>query len=616
MQSLPKPPRHSLSTETPPNAAEEQERTGARPCGALRVGRYEVNSRIAAGGMATVHIGRLLGAVGFARIVAIKRLLPQFAADREFETMFVEEARLAARIQHPNVVSTLDVVASDGELLLVMEYVTGESLASLMPHARAAKPVPQPIAVGVICDALHGLHAAHEAKDRNGQPLGIVHRDVSPQNIMVGVDGVARVLDFGIAKAADSVHTTREGTVRGKLAYMAPEQLFGHALTRQIDLYAVGVVLWELLVGERLFPGSTRPELLRKVEGQLPRPSDRAPTYVPPALDGIVMRALATAAEDRFASAREMASQLESTCELATRSAIAEWVESIASASLAARAAVVASMESSAYSSPPSLSARPVMIPSTQEPSASPPPAPPLGGGPPRVLPLGGSPPRALPLGMAPPPVPPPGSGSTRVLVPGSGSPRILPPPPVPPLAAPRSPTASGSTRRPVLLAVGAGAALLLAGAAAGALLFDHSAPAIAPAQSAKIASAVAPTQSAKMQASTNPTERLNTAAGASASANAKKTPKQLVDPAGDRAETAELNGGAPEAKGAANSGLTPAPADSLGAKPIKTTATAPPRRSDKQSRAKRVSNAKAAHCSPPYSVDSHGRRHYKSECF
>ena len=197
------------------------------------VGRYALYAEIAAGGMATVHFGRLLGPVGFSRTVAIKRLHPQFAKDPEFVSMFLDEARLAARIRHPNVVPTLDVVATDGELFLVMDYVPGESIARLSRVLRERQEtLPIRILSATIAGVLHGLHATHEAKDERGHPLGIVHRDVSPQNVLVGTDGVPRVLDFGVAKAAGRVQTTREGQIKGKLSYMPPEQL-GAAVSRQ-----------------------------------------------------------------------------------------------------------------------------------------------------------------------------------------------------------------------------------------------------------------------------------------------------------------------------------------------------------------------------------------------
>src|SRR6478736_1694730 len=189
---------------------------GVQSRGPSRVaGRYALYGEIAAGGMATVHIGRLLGPVGFARTVAIKRLHPHYAKDPEFVSMFLDEARLAARIRHPNVVPTLDVVALDGELFLVMEYVQGESFARLVREARRARlDVPPEVISAIVVGALNGLHAAHEATSERGEPLNIVHRDVTPQNILVGSDGVARLLDFGVAKAAGSLHaTTRDGQI-------------------------------------------------------------------------------------------------------------------------------------------------------------------------------------------------------------------------------------------------------------------------------------------------------------------------------------------------------------------------------------------------------------------
>jgi serine/threonine-protein kinase len=218
------------------------------------VGRYVLHGEIASGGMATVHFGRLVGPAGFARPVAIKRLRPQFASDPEFVKMFLDEARLAARIAHPNVVPTLDVVDADDEVFLVMEYVQGVTLAQL---ARAAKrcglPIPPSIAVAIVVGILQGLHAAHVARDDLGERLDLVHRDVSPQNALVGADGVTRLLDFGIAKASGRLQTTRDGQLKGKLSYMAPEQVRNEPTTPRTDIYAASVVLWELLTGQRLF---------------------------------------------------------------------------------------------------------------------------------------------------------------------------------------------------------------------------------------------------------------------------------------------------------------------------------------------------------------------------
>src|SRR5580700_11191148 len=228
----------------------------------LTVGRYALHHEIASGGMATVHIGRLLGPVGFARTVAIKRLHPHLARNPEFVAMFLDEARLAARIRHPNVVSTLDVVATEGELFVVMEYVPGDSLARLLFAAKErSERVPLSVAASIMVDMLHGLHAAHEASDERGQPLNLVHRDVSPHNVLVGTDGAAHLIDFGVAKATGRAQVTREGQLKGKLAYMAPEQLGGSPVDRRADVFGASVVLWEMLTGQRLFDGADEGEI-------------------------------------------------------------------------------------------------------------------------------------------------------------------------------------------------------------------------------------------------------------------------------------------------------------------------------------------------------------------
>jgi serine/threonine protein kinase len=309
------------------------------------VGRYALFDEIAAGGMATVHLGRLLGPVGFARTVAIKRLHPHFAKDPEFVSMFLDEARLAARISHPNVVPTLDVVATEGELFLVMEYVRGESLARLIRIAAADKaPIPPPVVATLMIGVLHGLHAAHEAKNERGIPLGIVHRDVSPHNILVGIDGVARVLDFGVAKAIGRIQTTREGQVKGKLSYMAPEQTHGRA-DRTSDVYAASVVMWEALTGKRLFGGENDAEILRRVlDGRVVPPSRHA-VDIPRALDAITLKALSTDPSKRFATAREMAVALEDVMQVVSTSKIARWVETTAAQTLTDRDKRIALIE-------------------------------------------------------------------------------------------------------------------------------------------------------------------------------------------------------------------------------------------------------------------------------
>lgn len=311
------------------------------------VGRYVLYGELAAGGMATVHFGRLSGPVGFSRTVAIKRLHPQFAKDPEFVTMFLDEARLCGRIRHPNVVPTLDVVTTAGEIFIVMEYVSGEALSKLLKSAwQKGIQIPPRIAATILSSVLHGLHAAHQTKDEHGRELGIVHRDVSPQNILVGADGVARVLDFGVAKAAGRTQTTRDGQVKGKIAYMPPEQLSGGQVTRQSDIYAASVVLWEAVAGRRLFDGETEAiVLVRAIEGKVDPPSTYRPELTPEA-DRVILKGLAREPADRFATAREMAMAIEQTIGLASPSEVGEWVELVAADEIGRRAARIAEIES------------------------------------------------------------------------------------------------------------------------------------------------------------------------------------------------------------------------------------------------------------------------------
>jgi serine/threonine protein kinase len=301
--------------------------------------------------MATVHFGRLLGEAGFARTVAIKRLHPHLAEDPAFCASIIDEARLAARIHHPNVVQTLDVVAHEKELLLVMEYVRGESLAQAMQAVVArGERVPVPIVSAIAIGALAGLHAAHEATSDFGKPLGIVHRDVSPQNILIGTDGLPRLIDFGVAKAAGRLQTTREGVVKGKFAYMAPEQLAARLVTRTADVYAMGVVVWEMLACRRLIDSEDEAAMMGSL---LAGPREPPSLYAPglsPALDALVMKALAPEASDRFSSAGEMAEALASIAPPALAAELGAWCADVAKESLAKRAAAVAEIESGAAS--------------------------------------------------------------------------------------------------------------------------------------------------------------------------------------------------------------------------------------------------------------------------
>jgi serine/threonine-protein kinase len=289
--------------------------------------RYELLGELASGGMATVYLARMRRMMGFSRLVAIKCMHPQFAKDPSFVSMFMDEARLTARLRHPNIVPTLDIVAEEGQLLLVMEYVEGASLATLLRSARAAGvKIPHAIACAIVHDMLLGLHEAHQAKDDEGLPLSIIHRDVSPQNVLVGLDGLSRVLDFGVAKARQNTHRSNDNEIKGKIPYMPPEQLFGEALDHRVDVYAAGVTLWEALCCERLFDGPSETALVRQIS-ELPirRPSSCLPD-LPEALDRVVMKALEREANDRFSSALEMAEAIAACVALPTRTEVSSWV--------------------------------------------------------------------------------------------------------------------------------------------------------------------------------------------------------------------------------------------------------------------------------------------------
>lgn len=305
------------------------------------VGRYELHDRIAAGGMAEVHYGRLVSDGGFSRIVAIKRLHPHLCQDESLRTMLVDEARLAARVVHPCVVPVIDVVELD-ELYLVMNYVPGESLARLCQLARArGERIAPALALGIAMDLLEGLHAAHTTRGEDGALLELVHRDVSPQNVLVGPDGVARLLDFGIAKARGRLQRTELGAIKGKLAYMAPEQLRGEHVDCRADVYAASVVLWEMLAGKRLFETADEAMLSRRLLDAAPA----SPMSGVASLDAVVLRGLAKDRGDRFETARDMTLALERVHGRAAASAVGDWVHDVAGEALVARAAEVERIE-------------------------------------------------------------------------------------------------------------------------------------------------------------------------------------------------------------------------------------------------------------------------------
>jgi serine/threonine protein kinase len=329
----------SVSTFTP----------APRPAAPRAIGRYRLYEEISSGGMASVHFGRLSSDAGFSRTVAVKYLHPHYARDAQFISMFLDEARLVSRIRHPNVATPLDVVVvpESQEVFLVMEYIHGETLSRLIREARALHLLmPQGISASIMSGALNGLHAAHEAVDEIGDRLNIVHRDISPQNIMVGDDGVARVLDFGIAKAVSRSQSTQEGQVKGKIAYMSPEQLTDRAVDRRADIFAAGIVLWEALAMRRLFETDDVAGAIAKVlHGTVPPPSS-INGYVSQALDRVVLKALSRNPAARFQTAREFAVAIEEAAVVASTRKVSEWVARAAARNLAQRAQIVARIES------------------------------------------------------------------------------------------------------------------------------------------------------------------------------------------------------------------------------------------------------------------------------
>ena len=288
--------------------------------------RFAIHGIIGRGGFATVHLGTLTSGPGAPRTVAIKRLQEGLATNEQLIAGLIDEARLTSRIFHPNVVPTLEVVATKSELYVVMEYVEGEKLSKILGDlAIRRERIPVPIVAALMVGALRGLHAAHEASDERGSPLGIIHRDVSPQNIMIGTDGLAHLIDFGTAKAVGRVAQTREGQIKGKLSYMPPEQLHGEDLDRRVDVYAAGVVLWEALTNGRLFRGKTDLQTIAWIkEGRVVAPSTRV-GGIAPELDAVVMKAVQRERDARFPTAEAMADALAAATRVATTEEVAAW---------------------------------------------------------------------------------------------------------------------------------------------------------------------------------------------------------------------------------------------------------------------------------------------------
>ncbi len=309
-------------------------------------GRYAIHDAFASGGMASVHFGRFAGPGGFARTVAVKCPHGVTTADPESQTKLVAEARIASRIRHPNVVSTLDVVQSPEGVFLIMDYIHGETLAALMIAARERNErIPLPIAASIMIEVLRGLQAAHDARDERGAHLGIVLQDTSPQTILVGVDGVTRLIDFGVAKVDEGARGDGAPQWEGKSGYLAPEQVRGAAVTRQTDLFAASIIFWELLTGEPLFRAGGEVETLQRcLVGRIRRPSQLV-SDISPELDAILERGLSRDPVRRYQTANEMARDVESCTPAVRASVVGAWVEALAGGTLAARSEVIAAIE-------------------------------------------------------------------------------------------------------------------------------------------------------------------------------------------------------------------------------------------------------------------------------
>jgi serine/threonine-protein kinase len=341
-----------------------------------QVGRYELLLKLAVGGMGSVYVGRQRGAAGFERLVAVKQMHSHIAQTPEMLGAFLDEARIASLVHHPNVVRVQDVYEAEGECLLVMDYVDGVALSGLLwSMRRRSERLPPRVSLRVMIDALLGLHAAHELRNLGGTPMHVVHRDVSPHNVLLGADdGIARVTDFGVARAAERSTQTRTGQIKGKLRYMAPEQASEGEVDRRADVFSAGVVLWELLAGRRFFQGENDAKLLLAITGaNYPDLATIRPD-LPAPLAALVTRALSRNPDERWPSALAFAQALEAwgraSDGLAHHAEVAALVSDACSDQLQAqREAVSAALGRPSAPSLSELSAPPVWPPRPSGPS-------------------------------------------------------------------------------------------------------------------------------------------------------------------------------------------------------------------------------------------------------
>ena len=279
----------------------------------IQFGKYTLYERIGRGGMADVFKGRIQGPGGFERVFVVKRILPNLSDDPAFIKMFVEEAKMSARLNHPNIVQIFELGSVEGEFFISMEYVPGHDLSETMRALWKTSGAPRPDLVAYVGrEICRALGYAHGLTDEQGNLLGMIHRDVSPSNVMLSFEGAVKLLDFGIAKAlGDTPEVTKSGTLKGKYAYMAPEQTEGDDVDRRIDIFAAGIVLHEVLTGRRLFKGANDIQTIERVRRCEVRPPSQLNPACPPALDAILLRALSRNRDDRFQSAGEMADALD-----------------------------------------------------------------------------------------------------------------------------------------------------------------------------------------------------------------------------------------------------------------------------------------------------------------
>jgi len=277
-----------------------------------KLGRYILERRLAAGGMAEVFLARQSGPEGFEKVCVVKRMLPHLTDDEVFVSMFLDEARLAARLTHPNIAQIFDFGRNEDAYYLAMEYVAGSNLHWVVDdHARRGAKMPLPAVLKVVALACQGLDFAHNATDEAGKPLQIIHRDISPHNIMLSKTGDVKLIDFGIAKASTGLHLTKAGTLKGKYAYMAPEQVMGKPLDRRTDIYAMGLVLWELLANRPAIIGDSEASLMGAAARREFQAIETVRSDVPPEVRAVLERALAKELTGRYDSAAQMADELE-----------------------------------------------------------------------------------------------------------------------------------------------------------------------------------------------------------------------------------------------------------------------------------------------------------------